>query len=132
MHITANIFFIRKIFFQERIFCPKYLLYSIEVLLDIYQECFSLALSYVDLDLHWTWTWTCTELCEAFTYLMENIYMQLDGMVYQQIVAIPMGTNCAPLIADLFLYCYERNFMSKLQKCKRFDLRQIQRYLSIS
>ena len=23
-----------------------------------------------------------------------------------------MGTNCAPLIADLFLFCYERDFMS--------------------
>ena len=44
--------------------------------------------------------------------------MQFDGMVYQQIVGIPMGTNCAPLIADLFLYCYERD----LQKSKRFDL----------
>ena len=43
-------------------------------------------------------------------------------MVYQQIVGIPMGTNCAPLIADLFLYCYERDFMSDLQKSKRFDL----------
>ena len=43
-------------------------------------------------------------------------------MVYQQIVGIPMGTNCTPLIADLFLYCYEREFMSNLQKSKRFDL----------
>ena len=33
-----------------------------------------------------------------------------------------MGTNYAPLIADLFLYCYERHFMSNLQKSKRFDL----------
>ena len=54
--------------------------------------------------------WSCAELCEAFTFLMENIYVQFDGMVYQQIVGIPMGTNCAPLIADLFLYCYERDF----------------------
>ena len=43
-------------------------------------------------------------------------------MVYQQIVGIHMGTNCAPLIADLFLYCYERDFMSYLLKSKRFDL----------
>ena len=43
-------------------------------------------------------------------------------MVYQQIVGIPMGTNCAPLMADLFLYCYERDFMSDLQKSKRYDL----------
>ena len=53
---------------------------------------------------------------------MENIYVQFDGMVYQQIKGNPMGTNCAPLIADLFLYCYERDFMSNLQKSKRFDL----------
>ena len=66
--------------------------------------------------------WTCTELCEAYVFLMENIYVQFDGMVYQQIVGVPMGTTCAPLIADLFLYCYERDFMSILQKSKRFDL----------
>ena len=48
--------------------------------------------------------------------------MQFDGMVYQQIEGIPMGTNCAPLIADLFLYCYERDFMSDLHKSKRHDL----------
>ena len=53
---------------------------------------------------------------------MENIYVQFDGMVYQQIVRIPMGTNCAQLIADFFLFCYERDFMSNLQKSKRFDL----------
>ena len=54
---------------------------------------------------------------------MENIYVQFDGMVYQQIVGIPMGNNCAPLIADdLILFCYERDFMSNLQKSKRFDL----------
>ena len=66
--------------------------------------------------------WSCAELCEAFTFLMENIYVQFDGMAYQQIVGIPMGTNCAPFIADLFFYCYERDFMSDLQKSKRFDL----------
>ena len=53
---------------------------------------------------------------------MENIYVQFDGMVYQQTVGIPMGTNFAPLIADLFPYCYERDFISNLQKSKRFDL----------
>ena len=47
--------------------------------------------------------WICAELCEAFIFLMENIYtyVQFEGMIYQQIVVIPMGTNCAPLIADL-------------------------------
>ena len=54
-------------------------------------------------------------------------------MVYQQIVGIPMGINCAPLIADLFLYCYERDFMSGIHKSKRLDhidmLNDTSRYL---
>ena len=37
-------------------------------------------------------------------------------------VGIPMGTNCAPLVADLFLFCSERDFMKSLTKEKRYDL----------
>ena len=66
--------------------------------------------------------WYCAELCEAFIFLMENVYVQFDGVVIQQKVAIPMDTNCAPLIADLFLYCYKRDLMSDLRKSKRLDL----------
>ena len=43
-------------------------------------------------------------------------------MVNQQRVGIPMDTNCAPLIADAFLFCYERDLTSDLQKSKCFDL----------
>ena len=43
-------------------------------------------------------------------------------MVYQRIVRIPMGTNCVPLIVDLFVYCYKRDFMSDLHKSKHHDL----------
>ena len=32
-----------------------------------------------------------------------------------------MGTKCAPLIADLFLYCYERDFMLSLDKNSQAD-----------
>ena len=35
-------------------------------------------------------------LCEAVTFLMENIYVKFDGMVYEEIVEIPMGTNQWP------------------------------------
>ena len=31
-------------------------------------------------------------------------------------VGIPIGTNCAPLLADLFLYSYENEFLNKLIK----------------
>ena len=33
---------------------------------------------------------------------------------FQQIVGIPMGTNCDPLLADLFLYSYEADFIQGL------------------
>ena len=42
-------------------------------------------------------------LNEAFTFLMDTIYVQSEGMVNQQIVGIHMGNT-----ADLFWYCYER------------------------
>ena len=32
-----------------------------------------------------------------------------------------MGTNCAPLVADLFLFCYERDFMRSLSDDKQAD-----------
>ena len=35
---------------------------------------------------------------------------------------IPMGTNCAPLVADLFLFCYEGDFMISLSDDKQADV----------
>ena len=42
--------------------------------------------------------------------------------LYRQIVGIPMGTNCAPLVADLFLYFYERDFMDSLNHGNQADV----------
>ena len=33
-----------------------------------------------------------------------------------------MNANCAPLVADLFLFCYERDFMSSLSDDKQDDV----------
>ena len=43
-------------------------------------------------------------------------------MLYRQIVGFPMGTNCAPLVADLFLFCYERDFMKNLSSDNQGDV----------
>ena len=55
-------------------------------------------------------------MCEALTNLLDNIYIRFGSKLYKQIVGIPMGTNCAPLVADLFLFCYERDFMLSLSE----------------
>ena len=33
-----------------------------------------------------------------------------------------MGTYCAPVVADLFLFCYERNFLMSLSDDKQADI----------
>ena len=33
-----------------------------------------------------------------------------------------MGTNCAPLVADLFLLCYERDLIMSLSDDKQADI----------
>ena len=40
----------------------------------------------------------------------------------EQIVGIPMGTNCAPLVADLFSFCYMRDFMLSLSDKNQTDI----------
>ena len=53
-------------------------------------------------------------MCETLTFLLDNIYIRFGSKLYRQIVGIPMGTNCVPLVADLFLFCYEIGFMLSL------------------
>ena len=46
--------------------------------------------------------------------LADNIFVVFGGKVFQQKVGIPMGTNCAPLLADIFLYSYDAEFIQSL------------------
>ena len=43
-------------------------------------------------------------MCDALPYLLDNIFIIFGSKVYGQSVGIPMGTNCAPFAADLFLF----------------------------
>ena len=69
--------------------------------------------------------WSCQNICEALTYLLDNIFIKFGTKLYRQIIGIPMGTNCAPLIADLFLFCYKRYFMASLSFNKEADITQV-------
>ena len=66
--------------------------------------------------------WTCQKVTDALVYLLDNIYIRFGSKLYRQNVGIPMGTNCAPLVADPFLFCYERDFMKSLTKEKQYDM----------
>ena len=52
-------------------------------------------------------------------FLIDNIFVSFGWILFQQVVGIPMGTNCAPLLADLIFYSYESEFPQKLVKDKK-------------
>ena len=67
--------------------------------------------------------WSCQKVCEALVYLLDNIFTRFGTKLCRQIIGIPMGTNCASLVADLFLFCYhERDFMKSLSPEDQADI----------
>ena len=53
--------------------------------------------------------------------MLDNFLIRFGTKLYRQVVEIPMGTNCAPLVVDLFLFCYERDFVMSLSDAKQAD-----------
>ena len=60
--------------------------------------------------------YTASHICKIVEFLVDNIYVRFGGQFSRQMVGIPMGTNFAPLLADLFLYSYENEVLDKLVK----------------
>jgi hypothetical protein len=48
--------------------------------------------------------------------LIDNIFVIFGGRVFQQTFGIPMCTNGAPLLTDLFPFSYEADFIQELLK----------------
>ena len=70
---------------------------------------------------HYT-MWTFLDVCKSLSFIQDNIYVRFGDAVYRQVIGIPMGTKCAPLVADLFLYGYERDFMLNLKSDTHSDI----------
>ena len=51
--------------------------------------------------------WLGQKACEALSFLLDSIYVRSGTKLFRQIV----GTNCTALVANLFLFCYERDFI---------------------
>ena len=58
--------------------------------------------------------WSCQRIFGTLNHLLDNMFIGFGWKLYRQIVGILMVTNCATLVADLFLFCYERYFMDVL------------------
>ena len=45
----------------------------------------------------------------ALFIFLDNIFIRFGTKLYRQTIGIPMRTDCAPFVANLFLCCYERD-----------------------
>jgi hypothetical protein len=81
-----------------------------------------------------------TDIFNMLEFLIDNIFVMFGGRIFQQTVGMPMGTNCAPLLADLFLNSYEADFIQgllkknekKLARSFNFTFRYIDDVLSLN
>ena len=72
----------------------------------------------------WFWSTDCnhninitrTQLVDMVDYLIDNIFVCVSNKVFKQSIGIPMGTDCAPLLANLYLFYFEYKFMKNLMK----------------
>ena len=55
-----------------------------------------------------------SKLVEWTEYLIDNVYIKVGNNVYRQSIGIPMGTDCAPQLANLFQFHYEYSYMKNL------------------
>ena len=111
--------------------CPHNLIQDKQVDLTerIFQREGSLYIAYNDRNVFFTSDairnynlWSCQKVCETLNFLSDNIYIKFGYKSYRQIVGIPLGTNCAPLVADLFLFSYERDYMLSLSEDNQSDV----------
>ena len=81
-----------------------------------------------------------TDIINMLEVLTDNIFAMNGGRDLQQIVCIPMGTNCARLLANLCLYLYEADSKQgllkkdekKLARSFNFTFRYIDDVLSLN
>ena len=57
---------------------------------------------------------TVDNICKMIEFLIDNIFVQFGGRCFRQVIGIPMGTNRAPLLADLSLHSYENEFLDNM------------------
>jgi hypothetical protein len=63
----------------------------------------------------------CNTLIQMIDWLIDNTFVTIGSSVFKQVIGIPMGTDCAPYLANLFLYSYEFDFLNDTLKQKDFD-----------
>ena len=62
------------------------------------------------------------KLKQMLAYVIDNTYFSIGDKLFKQIIGIPMGTKCAPPVANLMLHNMEFKYMMYQWKMKNFPL----------
>ena len=63
--------------------------------------------------------------CRLYGLGRKQSYSCVDELFTFDLVlnhSIPMGTNCAPIVADLCIFCFKRDFMTSLSDDNQTDI----------
>ena len=64
-------------------------------------------------------------LKSAIKFVISEVFVVFGGLAFKQVRGIPMGGNCSPMLADLFLCHCEFVFMKSLVSNKKFGLARL-------
>ena len=78
-----------------------------------YISVYSSGASFVNNPKSTTKAYAKEQLIEMVNYLIDNCYVTCGDSLFRQKVGIPMGTDCAPFLANLFLFSYENEWMMR-------------------
>ena len=63
----------------------------------------------------------CEKVIRLLNWLIDNIYVTFGDKIFRQKIGIPMGTDCAPFLANLFLYSYESKWIEEQRVRKNYS-----------
>jgi len=67
-------------------------------------------------------------LKHAIKYLLDNCYFSLGNKLFKQVIGIPMGSDPAPFLANLFLHYYENKW---IRTNKKRDINKVRRFTNV-
>ena len=65
---------------------------------------------------HKSLTLSKAELLECLQFVIDNAYVVHNGIIYKQVVGIPMGNNMGPHLANIYLHVYESDFIGSISE----------------
>ena len=62
------------------------------------------------------------DVLSLLEYLLNNIYVKYRDNIFRKVIGVPMGTDCAPDLATIFLFVFDYKYIIGLIDVKSDDI----------